>query len=116
MADNNGSPYREKISITLTNEILEILEQFGNYHNMSRSACIGYLLSEGLLMEYRKTNGFDFNNEFAFYDEDDGNRVILKRSECNPNRNCEWSFCIGTNKQGKPIISNIEDFLEDEDL
>lgn len=113
MAINNGSPFKEKISITMPVEMLEILNNYCEYHGMCRSSAIAFLLAQGLCSESIRTNGFDFDSVFSIEVGEDGKEYIIKRSQVtNINENNYWVYSIGKNKQGKECIISSDDFKD----
>lgn len=109
MADNNGSKFKEKISISIPVEMLEVLENFSNFYGMSRSSAISFLLAQGLCFESSKTNGFDFESIVVSDVDRTGNRYTLKRKDVDANIG-HWEYTIGRNNQGKFVIVSSEDF------
>lgn len=101
-----------KINVTMPNEMLELLDMYADYEGLSRSSALGFLLAKGLLFESSRTNGFDFDNPFEVYSNDDGASVILKRKEMN-NISVTWQMLIGRNKRKESIIVSNEDFEQD---
>lgn len=115
MADNNGSKSRQKISITIPNEELEILDAFCRYHFMCRSSAISFLLARGLCSESMETDGFNFDSPFYVEKRDDGSSYVIKRKDVKDSK-VEWKFVCGKNSQGKICTVSSEDFSDLENL
>ncbi|MDE6087783.1 MAG: hypothetical protein K2G25_05295 [Oscillospiraceae bacterium] len=108
-----GHRVKSQFTITLPREMAEILDSFGKYHGMNRSAAIAYLLAKGLCHESALTNGFDFDTPYFVEISDDGREVSVKRSECIP-RSFTWTYSIGKNKQGEFVSVSSSDFSDDD--
>lgn len=116
MADNNGSVYKEKLSITLPVQMIEVLDDFCKYHGMKRSSAIAFLLAQSLAVESAKTNGFDFESVYDVV-EVDGKEYVLKRKDVTFKDGHDigrWIYALGRNNQGKVIAVSSDDF-ENED-
>lgn len=111
MSDNNGSKSRQKISITIPNEELEILDAFCRYHFMCRSSAIAFLLAKGLFVESMETDGFSFDSPFCVQERYDGSSYVIKRKDVKES-NSEWVFACGKNSQGKICTVSSEDFVD----
>lgn len=105
-----GNRLKEKISICLPAEMLEVLDDYCQYHGFSRSGGIGYLLARALCEESVKTDGFDFNTPYAFIESKDGEEIVLTRADVTLNTSTSgWSFSMIKSRRGRKDYVVVND-------
>ena len=105
---------REKVSISLPPEMLEVIDSYCEFHSMSRSSAIGYLLARSLCHESYTTEGFDFNSPYIVEQLEDGTEYVLRRADVktrDPKSSgyTGWVFSM-MNKSKQVVIVHEEDF------
>lgn len=101
------------LNISMPSEMLEVIDLFAEYEGLSRSGAIGYLLAQGLCMQSSRTNGFDFDSPFDISTNDNGETVVLKRSDMKELKRVEWIMSCGRNRKKEEVIVSDEDFNDD---
>ena len=102
-----------KVNISLPTEMLEVLDLYAEYEGLTRSGAIGYLLACGLCQESLRTGGFDFDGEYDYEISEDGEKIVLKRSDIKNLKTVEWYMCCGMNRRKEQVIVDFNDFKEE---
>ena len=102
-----------KINISLPTEMLEVLDLYAEYEGLTRSGAIGFLLARGLFDASHRTHGFDFDSEYDYYITEEGEKIILKRSDLKNHRVVEWHMACGMNRRKEMVAVNSDDFKEE---
>lgn len=100
------------LNVTIPAEMLEILDLYAEYEGLTRSGAVGYLLARGLSDESDRTNGFDFDSPFDVYTKEDGETVVLKRSDMTSYKCVEWIMSCGRNRRRETVIVSDKDFKD----
>lgn len=111
--NNNGSKYKDKVTITLPVQMIEVLDSYCKYHGMKRSSAIAFLLAQSLAVESVKTNGFDFDSIYDVVTAEDGKEYRLKRKDVQFKNGCDvgyWVYALGKNNQGEIVFVSSKDF------
>lgn len=101
------------LNISMPSEMLEIIDMYADYEGLTRSGAIGYLLAQGLCMQSARINGFDFDSPFDVYTDDNGETVVLKRSDIKNLKRVEWIMSCGRNRKKEEVIVSDKDFNDD---
>lgn len=111
MRKKQESGNKEKISICLPSEMLEVLDSYCEFYCMSRSSAIGYLLATSLSTESFKTKGFDFESPYVIEKMPNGEDYILKRSDVLTRETVGegWIFSM-VNKAKRFVVVSESDF------
>lgn len=104
-----------KTAISMPAEMLEVIDLYAEYEGLTRSGAIGYLLARGLALESERTNGFDFDSPYDCYTNDNGDTVVLKRSDIKNKKVVEWVMSCGRNRRRESVIVSDKDFKEDDE-
>lgn len=107
---------REKVCISLPPEMLEVIDSYCEFHSMSRSSAIGYLLARSLCYESYTTEGFDFNSPYIVEQLEDGTEYMLRRADVKTRKpnSVGWVFSM-MNKSKQVVVVSEDDFKVDPD-
>ena len=100
------------LNVTIPAEMLEILDLYAEYEGLTRSGAVGYLLARGLSYESDRTNGFDFDSPFDVYTKENGETIVLKRSDLHEHKIVEWIMSCGRNRRKETVMVSDKDFKE----
>lgn len=101
-----------KTAISMPAEMLEVIDLYAEYEGLTRSGAIGFLLARGLCLESERTNGFDFDSPYDCYTNDNGETVVLKRSDLHDHKVVEWIMSCGRNRRRETVIVSDKDFKD----
>ena len=108
---------KDKFSICLPKQLVNVLDDFCKYHGMKRSSAIAFLLAQSLAVESAKTNGFDFDSIYDVVTAEDGKEYRLKRKDVffkNGSDVGYWVYSLGKNNQGEIIFVSSDDCKEED--
>lgn len=101
-----------KMCISLPDDMLEVIDLYAEYEGLTRSGAIGFLLAGGLALASARTNGFDFDSPVDVYTDDNGETVVLKRSDLINHKTVEWVMSCGRNRRRELVTVSDKDFTE----